>query len=158
MIRGYESGYESGVWCAQIELPVFTKNCTRLKKTQPYIYIYVCVYIIIIIILYFIHRNTQLVTMFSVSLLSKSNLNLHDFCKSLSTPPSHCDTCYQHFPRENMRLAKCSNAWAQCTLGRGKFGARVNNTIPWYVIVSWRSNAARLKHIRKNLPPWKLRM
>ena len=55
-----------------------------------------------------------------------------------------------------MRLAKCSNAWAQCTLGRGKFGARVNNTIPWYVIVSWRSNAGRLKHIRKNLPPWKL--
>ena len=29
MIRGYDSGYDSGVWFAQIELPAFTKNYTR---------------------------------------------------------------------------------------------------------------------------------
>ena len=43
MIRGYDSGYDSGVWfaqIAQIELPAFTKNCTHQKKTGPYIYIY----------------------------------------------------------------------------------------------------------------------
>ena len=34
---GMIRGYDSGVWFAQIELPAFTKNCTRLKKTQPYI-------------------------------------------------------------------------------------------------------------------------
>ena len=39
--RGYDSGYDSGVWFAQIELPAFTKNCTHQKKTGPYIYIYI---------------------------------------------------------------------------------------------------------------------
>ena len=29
MIRGYDSGYDSGVWFAQIELPACTKNGTR---------------------------------------------------------------------------------------------------------------------------------
>ena len=45
MIRGYDSGYDSGVWFAQIELPAFTKNCTHQKKTGPYIYIYIYIYI-----------------------------------------------------------------------------------------------------------------
>ena len=36
MIRGYDSGYDSGVWFAQVEHPALTKKGARQKKTQPY--------------------------------------------------------------------------------------------------------------------------
>ena len=39
MIRGYDSGYDSGVWFAQVEHPTLTKKGARQKKTQPYDYI-----------------------------------------------------------------------------------------------------------------------
>ena len=43
MIRGYDSGYGSGVWFAELELPTLTKICIPEKKTQPYIYNYIMI-------------------------------------------------------------------------------------------------------------------